>query len=191
MISSETQSASHACDGSLTEFAYTWLIYAKTDLTVVLVDSEGDETVLVVDSDYTVTGVGDKSGGTIVTTDTYASGNTLVIYRTMSFVQNTQFTTGGKFPAEVVEQALDKAVMMSLELKGITDNFTVNRAGDMIILLSGGKSLSWGSAAPTTGTWVQGDIRFNTGAAAGGTIGWVCTSGGTPGTWKTFGTIAS
>ena len=36
-----------------------------------------------------------------------------------------------------------------------------------------------------------GDICFNTGASAGGSIGWVCVEAGTPGTWKTFGAISS
>lgn len=51
------------------------------------------------------------------------------------------------------------------------------------------KNIGWRSAAPTTGTWQQGDIIYNTAPAAGGTIGWVCTAAGTPGTWKTFGNI--
>jgi hypothetical protein len=46
-----------------------------------------------------------------------------------------------------------------------------------------------GAAAPTTGTWLQGDIVFNTAPTAGGFIGFVCTTGGTPGTWKTWGAI--
>lgn len=47
----------------------------------------------------------------------------------------------------------------------------------------------WDSAAPTTGTWDVGDIIWNTSPAAAGYIGWVCTTVGTPGTWKTFGNI--
>lgn len=47
-----------------------------------------------------------------------------------------------------------------------------------------------GTAAPVSGTWAQGDIRFNLTPTAGGFIGWVCTAGGTPGTWKTFGAIS-
>jgi len=47
------------------------------------------------------------------------------------------------------------------------------------------------SAAPTTGTWVVGDIVYNDTPAAGGFIGWVCTTAGTPGTWKTFGAISA
>jgi hypothetical protein len=46
------------------------------------------------------------------------------------------------------------------------------------------------SAEPASGTYAVGDIVWNNTPAAGGTIGWVCTSAGTPGTWKTFGTIA-
>jgi len=47
------------------------------------------------------------------------------------------------------------------------------------------------TAAPTTGTWAVGDRVWNTAPAANGTMGWVCTTAGTPGTWKTFGTIAA
>ena len=47
------------------------------------------------------------------------------------------------------------------------------------------------TAVPTTGTWQQGDIIWNTSPSAGGVIGWSCVTGGTPGTWKSFGTIAT
>ncbi len=43
--------------------------------------------------------------------------------------------------------------------------------------------LTKASAAPTTGTWVQGDYVENSGATAGGTAGWVNVAGGTPGIW--------
>jgi hypothetical protein len=48
-----------------------------------------------------------------------------------------------------------------------------------------------GTAAPVSGTYLQGDIVYNSAPTAGGTIGWVCTTAGTPGTWKTFGAIAA
>ena len=47
-----------------------------------------------------------------------------------------------------------------------------------------------GTAAPTTGTYVRGEIVWNTTPSAGGYAGWICTAGGTPGTWKEFGAIA-
>lgn len=46
-----------------------------------------------------------------------------------------------------------------------------------------------GSAAPTVGTWAVGDKVYNTAPAAGGKLGWVCTTAGSPGTWKAFGAI--
>ena len=46
------------------------------------------------------------------------------------------------------------------------------------------------TAAPTTGDWARGDIVWHSEPASGGNIGWVCTAAGTPGTWKSWGTIA-
>jgi hypothetical protein len=47
------------------------------------------------------------------------------------------------------------------------------------------------AAAPTTGSHEVGEIVYNIAPTAGGNIGWVCTTAGTPGTWKTFGAIAA
>ena len=47
------------------------------------------------------------------------------------------------------------------------------------------------AAAPVAGAYVVGDIVYNNAPAAGGTIGWVCTTAGNPGTWKAWGTIAA
>ncbi len=46
-----------------------------------------------------------------------------------------------------------------------------------------------GTAAPTTGTHNRGDRVENTTPSAGGFAGWICTTAGTPGTWKGFGAI--
>lgn len=54
---------------------------------------------------------------------------------------------------------------------------------------SGARALTYSSAAPTTGTWARGDIVFNNAPSAAGKIGWVCTTAGTPGTWKAWGVI--
>lgn len=52
-----------------------------------------------------------------------------------------------------------------------------------------GYRVIYSNAAPTTGNWSNGDIVFNTAPASAGTIGWVCTTAGAPGTWKTWGAI--
>lgn len=50
-------------------------------------------------------------------------------------------------------------------------------------------TISYGTAAPTTGTYTVGDIVYNTAPAPSGYTGWICTTAGTPGTWKGFGLI--
>ena len=45
------------------------------------------------------------------------------------------------------------------------------------------------NTAPTDFTFAVGDMVFNQGATAGGKAGWICTTAGTPGTWKPFGAI--
>ncbi|MBC7472559.1 MAG: hypothetical protein H7196_04870 [candidate division SR1 bacterium] len=50
--------------------------------------------------------------------------------------------------------------------------------------------ISWhDSAIPTTGTYVKGDVIYNTSPTPGGYMGWTCIIAGTPGTWKGFGLI--
>lgn len=46
-------------------------------------------------------------------------------------------------------------------------------------------------ASPTAYIWNVGDTVYNSTPAAGGSIGWVCTTTGSPGTWKTFGAISA
>lgn len=46
------------------------------------------------------------------------------------------------------------------------------------------------AAAPSTGTWNAGQFVFNANPIPGGNVGWVCTTGGTPGTWYAFGLIS-
>ena len=44
-------------------------------------------------------------------------------------------------------------------------------------------------SVPTTGSHARGEVVFNNQASAEGKVGWVCVSGGSPGTWKAFGVI--
>lgn len=53
------------------------------------------------------------------------------------------------------------------------------------------KSWRSASAPPTVGTWAQGDIVWNSAPVSGESIGWTCVAGGTPGTWKSMGSVAA
>lgn len=51
--------------------------------------------------------------------------------------------------------------------------------------------VTFAAAAPTAGTWVRGDIVWNNAPSAAGVPGWVCTAGGTPGTWNAMAALAA
>lgn len=53
------------------------------------------------------------------------------------------------------------------------------------------RRMEYAAAIPSTGIWGIGDIVWHTSPTASGFIGWVCTTAGTPGTWKTFGAISA
>jgi hypothetical protein len=46
-------------------------------------------------------------------------------------------------------------------------------------------------AIPTGNYWSKGSRVYTNNVTAGGSVGWVCTVTGTPGTWKTFGAISA
>jgi len=53
----------------------------------------------------------------------------------------------------------------------------------------GSHSIYWGTTPPTAGTWSQGDRGFNSSTIVGSPKGWICTVGGTPGTWVSEGNL--
>jgi hypothetical protein len=71
------------------------------------------------------------------------------------------------------------------------DSSITNIVGGAPIFIFQGNNqkMARSGAIPSAGTWAVGDIIFHTTPIAGGVIGWVCTTAGTPGTWKTFGAI--
>jgi len=53
-----------------------------------------------------------------------------------------------------------------------------------------GKPITYGTAAPVAGTFVQGAIVINSAAInPGDVVGWYCSVAGTPGTWPAFATV--
>lgn len=49
--------------------------------------------------------------------------------------------------------------------------------------------IAYAATVPASGQWRLGDLVYSTAPVPGGDIGWVCTQGGSPGTWKSFGAI--
>lgn len=64
------------------------------------------------------------------------------------------------------------------------DVYFPNHASGNPLWLSFSKRVDFNTAAPTSGTWQHGDLVINETPGAGVPFGWVCVSGGTPGTWR-------
>lgn len=99
-------------NGVTTSFPYTFRIFKKTDLAVSVVDLNENITVLVLDTDYTVTNAGGYNGGNVVLTAPLANGWQISIARELEPTQDTDLRNQGKFFAEVHEDAFDKLTML-------------------------------------------------------------------------------
>ena len=113
-ISTTTNRASFAGNGSTTAFATGYKFFADGDLTVILVvDSTGVETTKTITTHYTVAGAGAASGGTVTMVTAPASGETLVIVREQAYTQGTDLVENDPFPSQTVEDQLDKITIMA------------------------------------------------------------------------------
>ncbi|EPH0682796.1 hypothetical protein ACJWDT_16420 [Enterobacter hormaechei] len=99
-------------NGVTTSFPYTFRIFKKTDLAVSVVDLNENITVLVLDTDYTVTNAGGYNGGNVILNAPLANGWKISIARELEPTQETDLRNQGKFFAEVHEDAFDKLTML-------------------------------------------------------------------------------
>ena len=191
-ISSTTVKNSYSGNGSTTAFAYTFKIFANTDLQVIIRSSTGTETVKTLTTHYTVSGVGDASGGNVTFTsgNIPASGETVVIRRAVPQTQAIDYIANDPFPAESHEEGLDRATMTTQQVQEELDRslklsrtntmtsteFTVgasDRANKVLAFDSSGElsvtqelgTFKGTDATVTTAAYVQRDIIKSTTAA--------------------------
>ena len=119
-VSSTTVKNSYSGNGSTTQFAYGYKIFADSDLIVIIrTDSTGAETVKTLTTHYTVSGAGDASGGNVTFTsgNTPASGQTVVIIREVPQTQAIDYIANDPFPAESHEEGLDRGTMTTQQVQ--------------------------------------------------------------------------
>lgn len=113
MTVSTTVSTTQASpNGVTTVFPINYRFFTKNDLKVFWLKPDGTVHLLILDSEYTVQGAGNESGGSITTIGTPLNGGTLTIARIMTATQLTSFRNQGEFFAEIHEDAFDKLVML-------------------------------------------------------------------------------
>jgi hypothetical protein len=105
--------------GTSATYSYTFRIFDKADLKVIKrLISTGAETVLAVDTDYTVTGVGNTGGGSItLVAGNLASAYKLSIIRNRPLTQETDIRNQGPYFPEVVEDSFDHTIMVAQQLQ--------------------------------------------------------------------------
>jgi len=111
-VTSTNQKVQFNGDGSTTVFAYNFKIFASSDLSVILRSAAGTETVQQLTTNYTVSGVGEASGGNVTMGTAPASGTTLTILRVQPNLQGLDLVPNDPFPAGSMEDALDKLTFM-------------------------------------------------------------------------------
>ncbi len=133
-VSSTTVKNSYSGNNSTTEFAYTFKIFADTDLQVIIRSSTGTETTKTLTTHYTVSGAGDASGGNVTFTsgNTPATGETVVIRRGVPQTQAIDYIANDPFPAESHEEGLDRATMTIQQMQEELDrSFKVSRTNSI------------------------------------------------------------
>lgn len=115
-VSSSTAKVSYSGNGVTQAFAVPFYFLASSQLLVVLRSSSGVETTQVLGTNYTVTGAGVLTGGTVTMTAAPASGTTLVISRNVPLTQETDLQPNDRLPAETLEQSLDKLTMIAQQI---------------------------------------------------------------------------
>lgn len=122
-ISSETRRAGpYAGTGATDDFAFSFKVFTDEDIEVTqIVDATDVESVLVLDSDYSVALNSDQEsspGGTItLLAGNLAAGYSLTIIGALSYVQETDVTNQGTSNRQVLENVFDYLTILIQQLK--------------------------------------------------------------------------
>jgi hypothetical protein len=176
-------------DGDLTVYGLDFLpAYATSALPAASASNEGSIVYNTTDNEpqFSDGSVWAAMGGGGVTTmgaiGAVPNANGASISGTTLTLQPADATYGGVLTAGTQSVAGAKTFTSSL---GVTGSVTAS-----VSLKVSTNSMTWAAAAPVAGTWVQGDIVWNTGVIAGGNGGGGCTVAGTPGTWKEIAPVS-
>lgn len=121
-VASAVNKVTYTGNGATTDFATGFLFYAEEDLTVIeTVIATGVETVLSLNTHYTVTGVGDPNGGTVIAVTAPANTKKWTILREVDYVQEYDPEDGDPLASLSLEQAFDLLCMMAQQLKELSD----------------------------------------------------------------------
>lgn len=111
-VSTEVNHNEYTGNGVTTTFPYAFRIFQASDLLVTTSDTNGTLRTLTLNTDYTVSGVGSYSGGTVILPVPLGNGWSISIERDLPAVQETDLRNQGRFFAETHENAFDYLTMI-------------------------------------------------------------------------------
>ena len=120
-VTNTTARNQYTATAGQTVFAYTFEVYDKDDL-VVLQNS----TTLSEGSNYTVSGVGNDSGGNITLAVGATAGDVITIYRDMALERTTDYQNSGDFLAAEVNEDFDR-LWLAIQQNATTDSRSVRK----------------------------------------------------------------
>lgn len=126
--SSVTKSGPYNGNGVTTSFAYGFKIVSSDHIQVIVTENGTDQVAL--SSTYTVTGVGNDAGGTVVFGTAPTNGMKITLVPNIPLTQEVDLVNQGAFYAEVIEQALDLSAMRDLQLQEQIDRAILIPASD-------------------------------------------------------------
>lgn len=152
-VSTTTSRADYTGNGVTTTFAVPFYFLDNSHLVVYQTQiSTGVITTLAITTDYTVSGAGSPSGGSITCVLPPTSNYRISILRNVPLTQLTNYVENDPFPAESHEQALDKLTMLTQQLaeennRALTLPPTATGASTELPTPVGGTIVGWNATA--------------------------------------------
>jgi hypothetical protein len=127
----------------------------------------------------------------------FCRGNIMINSPNSRQYNNIQATNYIEFVGNFLDNfSLNQGVNLTAADILYRDNYLVNGLGNIALtgryfhtIFGNAHVITWGTAAPTSGTWAVGDYCKNSKPAVGQPKGWYCTVAGTPGIWTSEGNL--
>lgn len=102
----------YVASGGQTVFPYPFPIFDDSDLVV-----DVDGVVLVITTNYTVSGAGDDNGGNVTLTAGATAGQVVTIYRDIAIARDTDFQQNGPWRSAAINDELDRMTLIDQQLE--------------------------------------------------------------------------
>jgi hypothetical protein len=110
----------YTASANQTVFAYSFPIFAETDIKVYI-----GSTLKSLSTHYTVSGVQSANGGNVTLGTGASNGDIVTIYRDMAISRTSDYQANGDLLAETLNDDLDKIVLMAQQVEDQVNNNTL------------------------------------------------------------------